>query len=159
MLVVLLLVVCCSLVCCQGTDLNNIIKRMIMIPPTIPQIHPQELIVSSNIPKPIIANAARTTSAPANLTRPPHVLKSNGSCSGDSCSSDSFSGGSLIDVPHEVQNLASNEFRPLHFGHSIGGFYHDDQLAQLSHIDCGLVVAWRCWSWGAVVVVLPGDLC
>ena len=39
---------------------------------------------------------------------------------------DSFSGGSLMDAPHEVQNFASIEFRPLHFGHSIGEFYHDD---------------------------------
>ena len=36
----------------------------------------------------------------------------------------SFSGGSLMDAPHEVQNFASIEFRPLQFGHSIGGFYH-----------------------------------
>ena len=34
---------------------------------------------------------------------------------------DSFLGGSLMDAPHELQNFASNEFRPLHFGHSIGG--------------------------------------
>ena len=97
-----------------------------MIPTTIPQIHPQELIAFSNIPKPIIANAARSTSAPANLTRPPHVLKSSGSSSGDSCSSDSFSGGSLIDAPHEVQKFAFNEFRTLHFGQafSMPGFYY-----------------------------------
>ena len=35
------------------------------------------------------------------------------------------SDGSFIDAPHELQNFASIEFRPLHFGHSIGGFYHD----------------------------------
>ena len=141
-------------------------KRMIMIPPTIPQIHPQELIASSNIPMIPMSIAARTTSPPANLTRPPHVLKSNGSSSigsstgsspssgvgsstgGSPCSSDSFSGGSLIDAPHEVQNLASNEFRPLHFGHSIGGFYHDDQLAQLSHHNFRILIAVSWWRGG-----------
>ncbi|MCL0044353.1 hypothetical protein M1N24_02335 [Dehalococcoidia bacterium] len=35
-----------------------------------------------------------------------------------------------MDAPHEVQNFASNEFRPLHFGHfiAIGGFYHDADI-------------------------------
>ena len=109
-------------------------KRMIMIPPTIPQIHPQELIACQNTPTPTITNAARTTSPPANLIRPFHVLRSKGSSSG----------GSLMDVPHEVQNCASIEFRPLHFGHSIGKFYHDDNKPYTSHavqaapLACGI---------------------
>ena len=91
-------------------------KRMIMIPPTIPQIHPQELIAYQNTPTPIPTNAARTTSTTA------FSIKSF--CEKIFGSGGSSSGGSSMDAPHEVQNFASIEFRPLHFGHSIGEFYH-----------------------------------
>ena len=105
-------------------------KRMIMIPPTIPQIHPQELIAYQNTPTPIITNAARSTSTTAFSIKSfcEKILGSGDSSSGGSSSGDSFSGGSLMDAPHEVQNFASIEFRPLHFGHSIGGLYHDADI-------------------------------
>jgi len=76
---------------------------MIMIPPTIPQIHPQELIAYQNTPTASIANATRTTSYPTNLIRPTHVVRSMGSSSGDSSSGGSC--GSFIGRFYQMRRV------------------------------------------------------